>query len=88
MLANPCPRPRKHLTDVPVINLGERIGIARSQEFRVRRRSDVASHNLYFAAPQKVCQLDMAVAVCGTRDGLRMTAAPSQPRISRLRLNP
>jgi hypothetical protein len=35
-----------------------------------------------------VCQLDMAVAVCGTRDGLRMTAAPSQPRISRLRLNP
>src|SRR5262249_38615515 len=56
MLPNPCPRPAKHLTDVPVIHLGKRIGITRSQEFRVRRPSEVASHNLYFAAPQEVCQ--------------------------------
>src|SRR5262249_10264379 len=56
MLANPHPRPPKHLTDVPVIHLRERIGITRSQEFRVRRPSEVASHNLYFAAPRKVCQ--------------------------------
>src|SRR5262249_29161349 len=54
--ADQGPRPRKHLTDVPVIHLRERIGITRSQEFRVRRSSEVASHNLYFAAPQKVCQ--------------------------------
>src|SRR5262249_35915231 len=53
MLANPWPRPGKHLTDVPVIHLRECIGITRSQEFRVRRPSEVASHNLYFAAPQK-----------------------------------
>jgi len=70
MLANPCPRPGKHLTDVPVIHLRERIGVTRSQELRVRRPSEVASHNLYFAAPQKVCQLfycvslDKAVTVC------------------------
>src|SRR5262249_12010658 len=57
MLANPFPRPGKHLTDVPLIYLRERIGITRSQEFRVRRFGKVASHNLYFAARQKVCQL-------------------------------
>jgi len=65
MLANPCPRPRKHLTDVPVVNLRKRVGITRTEEFRARRPGEVASHNLYFAAPQKVCHARQGVAVCG-----------------------
>jgi hypothetical protein len=65
MFANPCPRPPKHLADVPVVHLRERIGIARSEEFGVRRPGEVASHNLYFATPQEVCH---PVAVCGNHD--------------------
>src|SRR5262249_54877813 len=56
MLANPCPRPGKHLTDVPVIHLGERLGITRSEGASVRRLREVGSHNLYSAAPRTVCQ--------------------------------
>ena len=55
MLANPRPRPRKHLSSVSVIDLLEPIGSARPQELRVRRPSEIASHNLYLTAPQKMC---------------------------------
>jgi hypothetical protein len=55
MLADPRPRPRKHLSSVAVINLLERIGAARPQQFCVRDPSEIASHNLYLTAPQKMC---------------------------------
>src|SRR5262249_31062021 len=55
MLADPRPRPRKHLSSVSVIDLLKRIGSARPQEFRVRRPSELASHNLYLTAPQEMC---------------------------------
>ena len=55
MLADPRPRPRKHLTSVSVIDLLEPIGSARPQEFRVRRPSQIVSHNLYLTLPQKMC---------------------------------
>jgi hypothetical protein len=46
MLANPRPRPGKHLSSVSVIDLLERIGSARVQEFRIRGPFELASHNL------------------------------------------
>jgi hypothetical protein len=55
MLANPRPRPRKHLSSVSVIDLLEPIGSARPQELPVRRPSQLASHNLYLTLPQKMC---------------------------------
>jgi hypothetical protein len=64
MLAHPRPRPRKHLSSVSVIDLLELIGSARPQEFRVRRLSEIASHNLYLTAPQKMCH-----ACRGLQDG-------------------
>jgi hypothetical protein len=53
MLTDPCPSPRKHLSSVSVIDLLERIGAARSQEFRVRHPSELASHKLYLTAQLK-----------------------------------
>ena len=55
MLADPRPRPRKHLSSVSVIDLLEPIGSARPQEFRVRRASELWSHNQYLTAPQEMC---------------------------------
>jgi hypothetical protein len=43
-----------HLSSVSVIDLLERIGAARPQQFRVRHPSEITSHNLYLTAPKKV----------------------------------
>jgi len=56
MLADPRPRPREHLSSMSVVDLLESIGSSRPQELRVRRPSELASHNLYLTAPQKMCQ--------------------------------
>jgi hypothetical protein len=45
MLADPRPRPRKHLSSVPVIDLLKGISSPRPQELRVRRPSELAPHN-------------------------------------------
>src|SRR5262249_5509228 len=66
MLTTQHPRPPDHLPDIPVIPLRERIGITHPQELRVRRPSEVASHNLYFAPSQKVFQPRQ---VCQPRQG-------------------
>jgi hypothetical protein len=55
---------------VPVINLRKRIGIARSQEFRVRRRSEFASTTSTSLLRKKCVRLT-AVAVCGESDTSR-----------------
>jgi hypothetical protein len=65
MLADPRPRPRKHLSSMSVIDLLEPIGGARPQEFRVRRPSELASHNLYLTLPQKVCHACRSLLVRG-----------------------
>src|SRR6516225_11367948 len=61
MLADPRPRPRKHLSCVSVIDLLEPIGSARPQEFRVRHPSEIVSHNLYLTPPQKMCHARRSV---------------------------
>jgi hypothetical protein len=55
MLADPRPRPRKHLSSMSVIDLLEAIGSARPQEFRVRGPFELASHNLYLTLSQRMC---------------------------------
>jgi hypothetical protein len=40
---------------VSVIDLLEPISSSRPQELGVRRTSEIASHNLYLTAPQKMC---------------------------------
>ncbi len=55
MLADPHPRPRKHLRSVPVIDLLEPVGSARLQKLRVGRPSEIASHDLYLAAAPEMC---------------------------------
>src|SRR5215471_16414555 len=55
MLADPRSRPRENLSGVSVIDLLEPIGSARPQEFRVRRPSQLTSHNLYLTLPTKMC---------------------------------
>src|SRR5262245_45026727 len=62
MLTDPRPRPRMHLSSVSVIDLLEPIGSARPQQLRVRRRSEIASHNLYLTTPQEMCH---ACRICG-----------------------
>ena len=58
MLANPGPRPRKHLSSVPVIDLLEPISSTSPQELRVRHPLTLASHTLYLTLPQKMCHED------------------------------
>jgi hypothetical protein len=54
MLADPCPRPRKHLSSVSVIDLLERISTAHPQQFRVRHASELATHNPFLTAQLKM----------------------------------
>src|SRR5262245_40560030 len=77
MLADPRPRPRKHLSSVSVIDLLEPIGSARPQELRVRHPSELASHNLYLTAPQKMCH---ACRVSSSRVSARESGRPRSPR--------
>ena len=55
MLADPHPRPRKHLRRVPVIDLLEPLSSTHPQELRVRRPFALTSHNLYLTLPPKMC---------------------------------
>jgi hypothetical protein len=62
MLANPRPRPRKHLSGVPVIDLLEPLGSTRPQELRVRRPLALTSHNRYLTLPRKMCHASRSLA--------------------------
>ena len=75
MLADPRPCPGKHLSSVSVVDLLEGIGSARAQELRVRRRSEIASHNLYLTAPQKMCHARRSL-----RDGRGELCGREKPR--------
>ena len=72
MLTNPRPRPRKHLSGVSVIDLLEPIGSASPKKLRVRRPSQVASHNLYLTVPEKMCHANRSMREA---DGYYRTAA-------------
>src|SRR5262249_60926048 len=55
MFTDPRPRPRQHLGSVSVVDLLKRISGARAQKLRVRRRSEITSHNLYLSVQRKMC---------------------------------
>jgi len=80
MLADPRPRPRKHLSSVPVIDLLEPIGSSGPQELRVRHLSEIASHTLYLTPPRKMFHACRSLrGATGPADRLRCYSAIASP---------
>jgi hypothetical protein len=79
MLANPGPRPRKHLSSVPVVDLLEPIGSPCPQEFRVRRPLTLASHTLYLTLPRKMCHASHSLRLTRRPRGTSKARLPARP---------